>query len=296
MADCKPNSDAKYGKLRQLTLEELERLLIQGSHLPEEQRDEAFYNAVEHAILEKEHESPTGRLGNIDRSWEEFQTSYFSEEDEGRRLYPDTILPRQNTVKRSKPKVWRRLTAAAAVVALLVTSAFVAQASGLNVFGFAVRWTDSTFSIKRSETVEQIPEGYAYFQCTPELLAAFEERGIEESVIPELCLEGYTIWEVSSVDLVSYSIVDCVLVNSEGNHYTIMIFNYNDSSPIESRGPRFEKDANEVEFYKHNGNPCYIFSNNKCNVGVLLLDHYLISINGFISKAQIRMLIDSIAP
>ena len=46
MADCKPNSDAKYGKLRQLTLEELERLLIQGSHLPEEQRDEAFYNAV----------------------------------------------------------------------------------------------------------------------------------------------------------------------------------------------------------------------------------------------------------
>lgn len=64
-----------YDHLLELSIEELEELLIETG---EEGwgGDEEYVDALVAAVVQKEHEHPTGRIPNADQAWLEFQLFY----------------------------------------------------------------------------------------------------------------------------------------------------------------------------------------------------------------------------
>ena len=47
---------------------------------PESPEDEAYVDALEEAIIEKENENPTGFFPDVDQQWEQFVTHYLPDQ------------------------------------------------------------------------------------------------------------------------------------------------------------------------------------------------------------------------
>lgn len=66
----------EHAYLRQLPIDKLLELLAVAPALSDRPEDEAYMNALEEAIIEKENENPTGFFPNVDQQWNEFETHY----------------------------------------------------------------------------------------------------------------------------------------------------------------------------------------------------------------------------
>lgn len=150
----------KFAYLRQLPLDKLLELLAAAPALSEEPTDEAYMEALEEAIIEKENENPTGIFPDVDRQWNEFVTYYMPSASEAEAepensehaASPQTPPPSADAPSKRVIRfrqAHRTVLVAAAAIACMLAILVTVQAVGVNIFGAMARWTDGLFSFGR---------------------------------------------------------------------------------------------------------------------------------------------------
>ena len=207
-------NECEYGYLRRLPIDKLLELLALAPALSDKPEDEAYMDALEEAIIEKENENPTGFFPDVDQQWEQFVT-YYLPDPKDTALEPErtehAVSAQTNQQSHTVPpkrvvrfkRVWRTALVAAIAIACMFAIMVTAQAAGVDVFGAMARWTQDVFSFGRiapdnqasddpaQETAGQGSEGSsAEFTSLQE---AFDAYGMTEVHEPGWLPEGYAL-------------------------------------------------------------------------------------------------------
>ena len=219
MGESKWLNNDPYAYLRQLSISKLLELLDVAPVPASCPEDEAYVDALEEAIIEKENENPTGFFPDVDQQWNEFVTYYMPSaseteaepEDLEHTASPQTPRPSTGTPSKRviRSKQMRRIVIAAAVAIACMFGAMVtAQAAGVDVFGAMARWTQDVFSFgpiapdsqvsddPGQETKGQETKGPAAELPNTEfasLQEAFDAYGMTEVHEPAWLPEGYAL-------------------------------------------------------------------------------------------------------
>lgn len=289
-----------YAYLDQLSIEELEALLRASPRgASEDEASSAYYHAIEEVILRREKESPTGRLSDLDASWEEFCTYYATPEDKNALLRPDahtahaaaasTSLNRSN---KTRPRLRRRFGILAAAVVAVFAMMVAAQASGLDFFGWLGRWTDEVLWFDSgSRDIGKFSPSHST-QTYDAIQASVERCGVTDSVVPTWFPDGYELEETNYYENESSKIVFCKFTDEDEGWLHIQIINY--ESVDQNKASSAEKDATAVDKYTSNNQLFYIMNNRENCVATWSSDTWFASIAGSISEEEIKTMIDSI--
>ena len=204
----------EYAYLRQLPIDKLLELLAVAPALSNEPEDEAYMDALEEAIIEKENENPTGFFPNVDQQWNEFVNYYMASASETE-AEPENLehtaspqTPQPSTDAPSKrvtrfKQVRRTVLVAAAAVACMLAVMVTAQAAGVDVFGAMARWTEDIFSFGQIVPDSQVSDDPAQETAGQEteapnaeftsLQEAFDAYGMTEIHEPSWLPEGYAL-------------------------------------------------------------------------------------------------------
>lgn len=283
----------QYGSdayLEQLSTEQLENILRADLASEDQENDEAVFHILE--VLEKrEKENPSGRLPDVDQSWQEFQKYYNIPEGEGQSLYPirNNQEKRSASVPTKTRRVFRprKILVVAAVLILMFGGMLTAQAAGVDVFGAIGRWTEEKFHFEIAPTSANGTTDYTFREVST-------ERGFSKNLIPTWYPEGFEAFEPEDNSIEDYvNSVYCQYINKEENRsYLAMVSQYYDPSSIESTV--YEKDETEVEIYEHDGKNFYIMSNLDSETATWSDGTFKIDIVGQLTVDEIKQIIDSI--
>ena len=196
--------NSKYAYLRKLPVEKLLELLEIAPVPASCPEDEAYADALEEAIIEKETEHPTGILPDVGEAVLE----------PGRMEHTVSTQNRQQPLEVSPKRVIRLrqvrrtiLVSAAAIVCALAVMV-TAQAAGVDVFGAMARWSEDVFSFGQitpdSEVSDNPGQGAdeletddsAKDQEFASLQEAFDAYGITEVHEPSWLPEGYVLCDI----------------------------------------------------------------------------------------------------
>ena len=207
-------NERDYGYLRRLPIDKLLELLALAPALSDKPEDEAYMDALEEAIIEKENENPTGFFPDVDQQWEQFAAHYLPSETDTA-LEPErtehavsaqanqqSLTVPQKRVVRFK-RVWRTALVAAVAIACMFAILVTAQAAGVDVFGAMARWTQDVFSFGRIAPDSQVSDdpaqetaGQGVEVSSTEfasLQEAFDAYGMTEVHEPSWFPEGYAL-------------------------------------------------------------------------------------------------------
>lgn len=276
----------------QLSTEQLEDILRADIASPNQMNDEAVFHILE--VLEKrEKENPSGRLPDVDQSWQEFQKYYNIPEGEGESLYPirNNQEKRSASVPTKTRRVFRprKILVVAAVLILMFGGMLTAQAAGVDVFGAIGRWTEETFHFELPINHDDLAGETDY-----NLRNASQKAGLPGSVAPIWCPEGFVPKTPTNTHIEDY--VDtavCEYINeNENRSYFVDISYYYNSSDVEAT--IFEKDDSEVVTYSSNRGTFYIFSNIDVLAATWSNGHLSITVAGDLQLEELEKIIDSI--
>lgn len=276
----------------QLSTEQLEDILRADIASPNQMNDEAVFHILE--VLEKrEKENPSGRLPDVDQSWQEFQKYYNIPEGEGESLYPirNNQEKRSASVPTKTRRVFRprKILVVAAVLILMFGGMLTAQAAGVDVFGAIGRWTEETFHFELPINHDDLAGETDY-----NLRNASQKAGLPGSVAPIWCPEGFVPKTPTNTHIEDH--VDtavCEYINeNENRSYFVDISYYYNSSDVEAT--IFEKDDSEVVTYSSNRGTFYIFSNIDVLAATWSNGHLSITVAGDLQLEELEKIIDSI--
>ena len=299
MANFKNNR--RYENLKRLSTEELESMLRTAPFLSDSQETSEYYDAIEEVILERETETPTGRLSDLDSSWEEFKQQYASAEGRGMRLYPEEERSEVSVLSTESNKplarsLFRKVVPLAAVIAVVFMTMIAVQAAGVDVFGSLARWTEETFrftggdSTPAADGTRPQVEDETYLAIQAEV----DKLGIDVPVVPTWFPDGYELQEIqsSNPDITEWKGVDCLFRNENSQTLRFRITKYEEDYDISSIV--FEKDGQQVTEYIGGDKLFYIMSNNSRKTATWSDGQLVVSINGEFSQDIMKTMIDSI--
>ena len=308
MADSSKFKNQKYAYLNQLSTEKLEELLKMDRLSECDEATSEYFDAIEEVILRREEQEPSGRLSNVSDSWEEFQKQYAAPEGRNLRLFPEDDSCKDNSedlgapsdkrpvVSRRRYRPLRKVALVAAIAATLLAGMVVAQAAGLDVFGRLARWTDEIFQFApyNTGTVATDQSSSGEFNEIYEILQAeVSDCGISGPAVPTYFPDGYTLLEISHGQNDISQGVFCALSNETGDLLTIDFQKYSDVSQIGSLA--IEKDGSPVEEYiSSTGLRTYIMDNLETTVAAWSWSDWCVTIDGPISEAEMKTMIESI--
>lgn len=271
METSNKHNQNEYSYLRRLPSDKLRELLALAPSLSDRPEDEAYVDALEEAIIEREKENPTGFFPDVDQQWEQFVAHYLPETDQAASEsepaeHADTPqtnrhVPRKRVIRLRQ--AGRTLLAAAAAVICALAIMVTAQAAGVDVFGAMARWTEDVFSFGPVVPDSQVSEDPARETAGPEadapntgfvsLQEAFDAYGMTEVHEPGWLPEGYTL---DGVDVLA---VDDPFLRSFSVSYTdgdgrvgidIMSYEGNPSTQVQKIGGPVESvEKNGIMFY-----------------------------------------------
>lgn len=304
MAGANQPEHKKYAYLRQLSVDTLLELLSVAPVPASSPEEEAYTDALEEAILEKEQESPTGVLPDVNRQWAEFQAYYSPAEESpfpdvqamieaASSAEQDSSSPGALVKRPVRPRrIWRTALTAAALVLCILGCMVAAQAAGVDVFRAMARWTESTFSLgtvrtdgaKKVEASDASDNRKAFIRPADDLTheysslqEALDAYGVTEVTAPVWIPEGYVLNRVDIlyVDDPEQLIIDATYYLNEGRPLNISIASYTD----EPSG-QVEKTDAAPETFEVGGITFYLIENTVNYTVAWLTDHYECYIGG----------------
>ena len=271
MDELKRLDNNQYAYLRQLSIERLLELLNVAPVPASCPEDEAYVDALEEAIIEKENENPTGFFPDVDQQWEQFVTQYLPEIEETalepeRMEHADLAQTKQQPLevppKRAVTfrRVWRTALIAAAAVACMLAVMVTAQAAGVDVFGAMARWTEDVFSFGQIPPDSEVSDNMNGEAAGPEfssLQEAFDACGMTEVHEPAWLPDGYTLGEldVTCLDDPFLRSFSASYTDGEGR-VSVKVMSY-EGEPI----TQVQKTDDPAESIKKNGTTFYLIKN-----------------------------------
>lgn len=294
MADLK--SSRRLENLKRLSTEQLEELLRTAPVLSGDQETSEYYDAIEVVLLQRETEAPTGRLSDLDASWEEFRRQYAAPEGRGLRLYSDGGRETPPPAGSRSSAVFRKVLPIAAAIAVVFMSMIAAQAAGVDVFGSLARWTEETFHFNGGNSAPAADEAHPQVEDETYLAiqAEVDKIGIDVPVVPTWFPDGYELQEINSPDpeITEWKSVNCLLKNEDSKTIVWDVTKYKEGHDISSRV--FEKDNRPVTEYLGGDKLFYIMTNNSRRIATWSDGQTVVSFSGELTEDTIKTIIDSI--
>ncbi|MDR0889274.1 MAG: hypothetical protein LBM28_01330, partial [Oscillospiraceae bacterium] len=208
----------KREKLSELRVEQLENLLTIGGKLPEDERSNAFYDAVEAAILAKEAAQPGGRIADVDDAWQQ--------------LLQKPAAPAMQALvgagKKPRLRSAHRLVSAAALIAVMITllvsiAVLAMDFSDVDAPKIVATWDDAFFRFsgegKTLADYEEYPyeAGDSFAEPLREILYAYK---FAVSVDPALLPAGTTMegleTHLDPKAKLEYAFANCTFILPDG--------------------------------------------------------------------------------
>lgn len=287
--------DISPERLKTMSPSELEQAMEDAlSIMTEEDYDPAVIEAYLNAL---DNQAPMPVYPDAKTSYTDFQQKVRSLSDDS---------PVQDMQKRKHVRLHRILRVglvAALTVACLFGSMIAAQAVGVDVFGTLARWTESAFSfgpIQSGQGVEtqsaagqevnissdpsELPSEYQ------ELWTELKARGVDGFMFPTYIPDGFQIEENNLYVQPEFKTVDfTVWYVDDSNDITFSVFYRGNASRV------YEKDARNVEVYRHEDKEYYIFSNNSRNVAAWSVGNLEYSLKTNLDVSELKNILNSIS-
>ena len=287
--------DISPERLKKMSPSELEQAMEDAlSIMTEEDYDPAVIEAYLNAL---DNQAPMPVYPDAKTSYTDFQQKVRSLSDDS---------PVQDMQKRKHVRLHRILRVglvAALTVACLFGSMIAAQAVGVDVFGTLARWTESAFSfgpIQSGQGVEtqsaagqevnissdpsELPSEYQ------ELWTELKARGVDGFMFPTYIPDGFQIEENNLYVQPEFKTVDfTVWYVDDSNDITFSVFYRENASRV------YEKDARNVEVYRHEDREYYIFSNNSRNVAAWFAGNLEYSLKTNLDVSELKDILNSMS-
>ncbi len=282
MSENRNRSACDFSKYDAMDTKELEAILRLDSETSEGQEsDTELILYVTEVLADRRNTNNTGKTAL--EAWESFQQNYLPLEEECMEQTQQKAKP----VKAARPWL-RRLTAAAAVIALLIGLSVTASAFGWeDIWNAVAKWAKETFSFVSSDadfTEPSKQNGQQY----KSLQEALDAAGLKDNIIPTWIPDGYTLEEIVVDENPIQSVYAAAYINGD-KLLRIIVQSFVNSDP-----EKVEINEDLVEIYEASGVECYIFKNEQQLLAVWITDSYECFISGGLTMDEIKAMIDSI--
>ena len=278
MSEKQSRGIGDLSKYDAMTTEELEEILRLDAKAPEEQESdiEMILYIMEVLTERKRNNSHTGKTAL--EAYESFVENYMPETENSTPASKRTV-----PFKRSFPRWLRSLTAAAAVLVILVLGTVTAKAFGINVWQAVVKWTQDTFQLGAEDNSE-INNDLPYTS----LQEALEKGKVNTPLAPKWFPDGYELSTITVEPSPLQKAYRAKYVNEE-QVLRITVQEYLDKGPS-----LVEQSDGLVEEYEVLGIKYYLFLDNDVAKAVWINGSYECNIFGNVTIEELKMMIDSI--
>ena len=261
-----------------MTTEELEEILRLDAQAPEEQESdtETILYIMEVLTERKRNNSHTGKTAL--EAYESFKQNYMPEDNTNETTRKESVK-----VTSGFPRWLRSLTAAAAVVAILILGSVTARAFGFSIWEAVVKWTQETFHFGEwgnSNPNDNLP--YASLQ------EALEEGNTPSWLVPTWIPQRFSLADISFGQSPLRKTYTAIYKNGEQS-LRITVQDYLDGDPN-----YVEQSDGLIEEYKVSGVTYYLFKNNKKTYVVWIVDSFECRITGELTIDELKTMIHSI--
>lgn len=276
MSDNQSRGTRDFTKYDSMETEKLEEILRLDAEAPEGQESDIEEILYIMEVLAQRDKNSTGNTTL--ESWNSFQQDYLC----------NGVSPAKKTEKPARPWL-RRMIAAAAVIAILITIPLTAKAfSWDSLWNTFAKWAKETFSfvtVDQPDATEPNPDNINNYQSLQEALdAACQDSSIVPTWIPEKFLLDQILVDENPMQRIYMA-----KYHSGENQFKITVRSYINTDP-----EKIEIGQDLLEIYEAAGIKYYIFTNHEQLRAVWIKDSYECFISGELTVAEIKMMIDSI--
>lgn len=281
MSENRDRRTDRFSKYDSMPTEALEEILRLDAEAPEEQESDTELLLYVMGVLANRRRNTDITGNTAQQAWESFQKFYLDEE-----CFEDMQEPKKYRIVAP----WlRRMTAAAAVIVLVVCLPLSANAFGWeDIWNIFARWAKETFSFvsdENAEVSEPSPTHKDEFASLQELLANCKR---DASIVPTWIPEGFVLEKIER-DITPVQEVFWAFYLSGDKELTIRVQNY-----LSTEFQKIETEDDFSEIYPVDGTDYYIFENDQQIQVVWIKDFYECNISGDISIKEAKQMIDSI--
>ena len=271
------NLNRDFSKYETMETEELEEILRLDAETPEcvETDTELVLFILEVLAKRKNTTNLTGNTAQ--KAWESFEQNYMPEKS-------------RKSATTNRTTHWlRRLTAAAAVIALLIVIPISTKALTLEeVWNIFARWAKETFSFvsgDNAEVSEPVLDDGLEYSSMQDMLKKYDR---DYSLVPTWIPDGFTPESIQRVITPAQEIYLARYI-SGNKKFSIRVQNYLTEDFI-----KLETNQDYSEIYSVGEQDYYILNNNQRNQAVWIVGSYECTISGNLSIEEIKLMIDSI--
>ena len=281
MSENQNRGSKDFAKYDSMTTEELEEILRLDAESPEGQEsdtDKILY--VMEVLASRANANNTGNTTL--EAWESFQKNYLPMEEDSVEYTPKT----QKTVQ---PWV-RRLTAAAAVIVLLIgISATAVSAFGWeDIWNAVAKWVKETFFFVSNSDAELTEPEERTAQEYTSLQDALRETDQDSDFIPTWIPDGYQLDDITIHENPMQRVYAAKYISGE-KELIITVRSYLEIDP-----GKIEINEDLIEIYEVSGTEYYIFNNNQQLCVLWAKDSFECRVAGELTMEEIKTMIDSV--
>ena len=284
MPDSIDRRDEKFAKYDAMSTDELQQILRDDASKSEgaESDTETLFYVME--VLAKrrqarnEGKSPAEAL-------ESFKKNYYTEND--------ISSVSESTTAAFKPSSrgrWRRgLIAAAAMLVLVISCSFTANAMGFDLWEIISKWTQETFHFGYAGQIESSnsPSPDFIHPCAS-FQDALDNFDITSELLPTWIPDGFIEADIKTFQTPNQRQF-VAQYQREDESLRIRITDYLDTHPVQ-----IEQSDSLIEVYPCNGIDYYIFDNEGLLHAVWIVDNFECYISGPLTLSEIKEIINSI--
>ena len=278
MSDNQNCGISKYAKFDTMTTEELEEILRLDLIAPEGQGSDMETLLYVMEVLADRRKMNGHAENEALKAYESFKQNYM----------PEIQTARKPVVKHNHSKLrWlRSLSAAAAVLVIILLGTVTAKAFGVDVWEAVITWTQETFHIGGyGQTVEPGTDDHFAYDSLQE---ALQQRNINDALVPTWIPDGYELVDIKVEETPLSDIYHGYYQNGE-KRLKISVRNHLTANP-----EYMEQSSDFNEIYEVAGTKYYIFTNNMQIQAVWIFDSYECYLSGHVTIDELKMMIDSI--
>lgn len=271
------NLNRDFSKYETMETEELEEILRLDAETPEGVETDTELVLFILEVLAKR-KNTTNLTGNTaQKAWESFEQNYMPEKSR-----------KSATTNRTTPWL-RRLTAAAAAVALLIVIPITTKALTLEeVWNIFARWAKETFSFVSGDNANAsepvLDDGLEYSSMQDML----KKNKRDANIVPTWIPDGFVLERIKR-DVTPVQETYLARYIHGDKKFSIRVQNY-----LDGDFQKLESDLDYSEIYAVGEYEYYIFINFDQTQAVWIVDSYECTISGDLSVDEIKLMIDSI--
>lgn len=284
------NSCSDYSKYDSMTTEELEDILRQDAQNLEDNTDIDMLMYIAEVIRGRKGPDPNRKTA--EEAFEIFKTHYMPTDSEmevpldcsegkcSQQKHSTRVIP--------MPRWVRRLTAAAAVIAVLFAGSITASAFGYNLWEVFVQWTEETFHFRGSSDQEPSAPAKDNQDEYLSLQDALDANNIYVPLAPKWVPDGYELTDIK-VNISPVQEVFLAIYLKDDLMLKVQIKRYLSTDP-----QQIEQSGTLIEEYESDGIIYYFFEDDPMLQAVWTNENFECYISGGLTIDEMKTIVDSI--